>query len=125
MLTITRTLILLMGLSTLSGLVHADDFMLGGGQTLAMAQARQDCDIPPSAAAEARVIYHDGQLAPVSVPVDARGAVSDEPASPGTEVVETSRGAGSVNLPSADPAVPAKPRGGGLRWQSVLPGSIK
>lgn len=126
MLTITRTLILLMCLSALSGIVRADDFMLGGGQTLAMAQARQDCDIPPSAAAEARVIYHDGQMAPVSVPVDARGAVSDEPTTPaGTEVVETSRGAGSVNLPSADPAIPAKPRGGGLRWQSVLPGSIK
>ncbi|TDR41103.1 hypothetical protein DFR29_11115 [Tahibacter aquaticus] len=125
MLTITRTLLLLMSLSALSGIVRADDFMLGGAPTLAMAQVRQDCDIPPSSTAQARVIYHDGQQAPISVPVDSRAVVSDDISTPGGDSAELSRGAGSVNLPSAEPAVPQKPRGGGLRWQSVLPGSIK
>lgn len=128
MLTISRSLILLLALALLAGACHADDFMLGGGAApggVALAQSRQDCDIQP-AASNASVIYHDGQRAPVSVPMDARGSVSDDVAT--TEAPgESAAGApaGTVTLPSAEAAVPQKPRGGGLRWQSVLPGSIK
>jgi hypothetical protein len=127
MLTMSRILILLLGLAVLAGVSHADDFMLGGGSApggVALAQSRQDCDIQPTAAS-ARVIYHDGQRAPVSVPMDARGSVGDDVAS--TEGAgDTAPASGAaVTLPSAEAAVPQKPRGGGLRWQSVLPGSIK
>ncbi|WP_313919234.1 hypothetical protein [Tahibacter sp.] len=127
MLTISRTLILLLALAVLAGACHADDFMLGGGAApggVALAQSRQDCDIPPTSSA--RVIYHDGQRAPVSVPMDARGSVSDDVATIGTPAESASSApASAVSLPSAEAAVPQKPRGGGLRWQSVLPGSIK
>lgn len=127
MLTISRTLILLLALAVLAGACHADDFMLGGGAPpggVALAQSRQDCDIPPTSSA--RVIYHDGQRAPVSVPMDARGSVSDDVATIGTPPESASSApASAVTLPSAEAAVPQKPRGGGLRWQSVLPGSIK
>jgi hypothetical protein len=126
MLTISRFLIPLFALALLAGACHADDFMLGGNAApgAVLAQSRQDCDIQP--AASARVIYHDGQRAPVSVPMDARGALSDDVAtmdSPGESAA--SAPAATVTLPSAEAAIPQKPRGGGLRWQSVLPGSIK
>lgn len=128
MLTISRTLILLLALAVLASACHADDFMLGGASAapggVALAQSRQDCDIPPTSSA--RVIYHDGQRAPVSVPMDVRGSVSDDVATievPGESAASTP--ARTITLPSAEAAVPQKPRGGGLRWQSVLPGSIK
>lgn len=124
MLTHLRTLILLLSLALLAGVSQADDFMLGGAVSggLALAQSRPDCDIPSSG--DARVIYHDGQSAPVSVLLDARGAVSDEiGATNGSDVADS--GGAPVVLPSAEAAIPQKPRGGGLRWQSVLPGSIK
>lgn len=123
MLTHLRTLILLLSLALLAGVSHADDFMLGavsGG--LALAQSSRDCDVPSTG--NASVIYHDGQSAPVSVPLNALGAVSDEIGSVGGSDTADSSGA-PVTLPSAEAAIPQKPRGGGLRWQSVLPGSIK
>jgi hypothetical protein len=130
MLTISRVLILMLGHALLAGSACADDFMLGaapGGAVLA--QSRQDCDIAPSEPAPARVIYHDGQRAPVSVPVESRTVVGDDVTTPdataATESTGTAGTAAAVSLPSAEPAVPQKPRGGGLRWQSVLPGSIK
>jgi len=128
MLTISRSLIPLLALALLAGVCQADDFMLGGNAApgaAVLAQSRQDCDIQP-AAASARVIYHDGQRAPVSVPMDARGSLSDDVATadtPGESAA--SAPAAAVTLPSAEAAIPQKPRGGGLRWQSVLPGSIK
>lgn len=122
MLTISRSLILLLSLALLAGVSHADEYLLGSSApgNVALAQSRQDCDIQP--AANARVIYHDGQSAPVSVPVDARGAVGERAATtPGGD-----SGTASTSLPSsADTVSNPKPRGGGLRWQSVLPGSIK
>lgn len=129
MLTNSRTVILLLGLALLSGISHADDFMLGGNAPGAavLAQSRQDCDIQAGNAAQARVIYHDGQRAPVSVPMDGAivgeesAAVEAAPAATGTAAAT----AAPLALPSAEPAIPQKPRGGGLRWQSVLPGSIK
>jgi hypothetical protein len=129
MLITSRSLILLLGLALLAGVSHADDFMLGvaAPSGVALAQSRQDCDIQP-AAANARVIYHDGQSAPVSVPMDARGAVADNASSSDPAVADGGSSTGSaaaVTLPSAEAAIPQKPRGGGLRWQSVLPGSIK
>lgn len=127
MLTISRTLILLLALAVLAGACHADDFMLGAAAPggVASARSRQNCDIQP-AASSARVIYHDGQRAPVSVPMDTRGSVSDEVSATDTQdEPATSAPARAVTLPSAEAAVPQKSRGGGLRWQSVLPGSIK
>lgn len=130
MLITSRSLILLLGLALLAGVSHADDFMLGAAAPggVALAQTRQDCDIQP-AAANARVIYHDGQSAPVSVPMDARGAVADTASSNEPAIAEgggsSTGSAAAVTLPSAEAAIPQKPRGGGLRWQSVLPGSIK
>ncbi|HSX58701.1 MAG TPA: hypothetical protein VLF18_00745 [Tahibacter sp.] len=121
MLTFSRSLILLLGLAFLAGASHADEYLLGnpapGG--VALAQSRQDCDIQPGG--NARVIYHDGQSAPVSVPVDARGTVGEE----NVATVPGGDNAPSSSLPSVDAVTPPKPRGGGLRWQSVLPGSIK
>lgn len=124
MLTPMRSLILLLSLAFVAGVSHADDFMLGGAVSggMALAQTRPDCDIQPGGSA--RVIYHDGQSAPVSVPLDARGTVSDEV---GTAIAGETADSSvpAMTLPSAEPAIPQKPRGGGLRWQSVLPGSIK
>lgn len=122
MLTNPRPLILLLSLAFLAGASHADEYLLGGSTPggVALAQSRQDCDIQP--AASARVIYHDGQSAPVSVPVDARGTVGEQVATtPGGADAATP----AASLPSTDVVAPPKPRGGGLRWQSVLPGSIK
>lgn len=122
MLTIPNSLILALGFAFLAGAACADDFMISatpGG--VALGQSRQDCDITP-ASSSARVIYHDGQSAPISVPVDSRALVSDS-AESGPE--SSGRAAAAVSLPSAEPSVPQRPRGGGLRWQSVLPGSIK
>jgi len=124
MLTNSRSLILLLGLALLAGTSHADEYLLGGSApgNVALAQSRQDCDIQP--ASSARVIYHDGQSAPVSVPVDARGRVGEDVATtPGSN--RGSDSAAAPSLPSADAVAAPKPRGGGLRWQSVLPGSIK
>ena len=125
MLTIPQSLILALCLAHLAGTACADDFMLAAAPSgVALAQSRQDCDIAPGSSA--RVIYHDGQSAPISVPVDSQGVVGEEArmvdASPESAGAAT---AVPVTLPSADPAVPQRPRGGGLRWQSVLPGSIK
>lgn len=124
MLTHLRTLILLLSVVLLAGVSHADDFMLGGAVSggLALAQSSPDCDVPSTG--NASVIYHDGQSAPVSVPLDALGAVSDGIGSVAGSDTADSSGA-PVTLPSAEAAIPQKPRGGGLRWQSVLPGSIK
>lgn len=121
MLTKPRPLFLMLCLAVLAGASHADEFLLGSSAPggVALAQSRQDCDIQPTA--DARVIYHDGQSAPVSVPVDARGTV-------GEQIATTPGGNSAVpaaSLPSIDAVAPSKPRGGGLRWQSVLPGSIK
>lgn len=127
MLTISRTLFPLLALALLAGVCHADDFMLGAAAPggAALARSRQNCDIQP-AASSARVIYHDGQRAPVSVPMDARGSVSDEvSANDRQDEAASNAPARAVTLPSAEATVPQKPRGGGLRWQSVLPGSIK
>lgn len=127
MLTISRPLILLLALALLAGACHADDFMLGGGANasgVTLSQSRQDCDTQPTASST-RVIYHDGQRAPVSVPMDTRASVSGDVApiqTPGGSA--GSAPAAALTLPSADAAIPQK-RGGGLRWQSVLPGSIK
>lgn len=127
MLTNSRSLILLLGLILLAGTSHADEYLLGGSAPggVALAQSRQDCDIQP--ASSARVIYHDGQSAPVSVPVDARGRVGDDVATTpgGTRGSSGSDAAAAPSLPSPDSVAAPKPRGGGLRWQSVLPGSIK
>lgn len=123
MLTIPNSLILAFGFALLAGPACADDFMISatpGG--VALAQSRQDCDTPASS--RARVIYHDGQSAPISVPVDSRSLVSDS-ADTGPESSASAAPAAAVSLPSAEPSVPQRPRGGGLRWQSVLPGSIK
>lgn len=127
MLTISRPLILLLALALLAGACHADDFMLGAAAPggAALARSRQNCDIQP-AASSPRVIYHDGQRAPVSVPMDTRGSVSDDvAAADSADEPSTGAPARAVPLPSAEAAVPQKSRGGGLRWQSVLPGSIK
>lgn len=126
MLTNSPTVILLLGLASMAGIAHADDFMLGGGASggSVLVQSRQDCDIQPgTAATPASVIYHDGQRAPVSVPMD--GAVVGEDVATTADSPRASTAGGPVVLPSAEAAVPQKPRGGGLRWQSVLPGSIK
>lgn len=126
MLTNSRSLILLLGLAVLAGTCHADEYLLGNAApgNVALAQSRQDCDIQP--ASSARVIYHDGQSAPVSVPVDARGRVGEDVATtPGGNRSSGSDSAAAPSLPSADAVAAPKPRGGGLRWQSVLPGSIK
>ncbi|HVH33747.1 hypothetical protein ACFJIW_01005 [Tahibacter sp. UC22_41] len=129
MLITSRSLFLLLLLALLAGVSHADDFMLGAAAPggVALAQSRQDCDIQPGSV-NARVIYHDGQSAPVSVPMDSRGAVADTVSSTEAAVPESSgsnSGGAPVTLPSAEAVIPQKPRGGGLRWQSVLPGSIK
>jgi hypothetical protein len=124
MLTIPPSLILALSLALMSTTACADDFMIAaapGG--VALAQSRQDCDIAPGSSA--RVIYHDGQSAPISVPVDSRALVSDGDSSESSPESGTPSPAASVSLPSAEPSVPQRPRGGGLRWQSVLPGSIK
>jgi hypothetical protein len=125
MLTNPRSFILLLGLALLAGTSHADEFLLGSSAPagVALAQSRQDCDIQP--AASARVIYHDGQSAPVSVPVDARGSVGEEVATSTGGSGSSDSTAAAPSLPSAESVAPPKPRGGGLRWQSVLPGSIK
>lgn len=127
MLTNSRSLILLLGLTLLASASHADEFMLGSSAPggVALAQSRQDCDIQP--ASSARVIYHDGQRAPVSVPVDARGSVGEDVTTPagGNTAGGGDSTAAAPALPSTEAVAPPKPRGGGLRWQSVLPGSIK
>lgn len=74
---------------------------------------------------EARVIFHDGSHAPVSVPVTPR----DDSASAASSVAASTTSSGSVSggggaamvLPSAEPS---KPRTG-PRWQTFLPGSLK
>lgn len=73
---------------------------------------------------EARVIFHDGSHAPVSVPVTPRDdsvvATAAETTSTSTGAVSGGGGAAIV-LPSAEPT---KPRVG-PRWQTFLPGSLK
>jgi hypothetical protein len=95
--------------------------------------ARSECDTQSSSSVEpqmARVIYHDGRAAPVSVPVMPRAAASmmadaDADADADAVAADTrSTAGGGLQMPAPDPIVPQKPRNG-LRWQSVLPGSIK
>lgn len=124
MLTISQSLILALSFALMSSAACADDFMIAavpGG--VALAQSRQDCDIAPGSSA--RVIYHDGQSAPISVPVDSRALVSDAAGAEASPESGVAAPAATISLPSAEPSVPQRPRGGGLRWQSVLPGSIK
>jgi hypothetical protein len=120
--------LLVLALTTTSAL--ADDFMLGPGRVMSAPRASADCDTgnpaeepAASSGATARVIYHDGQNAPVSVPVNPRGGVG---AGATVSTVSNTPDAAPTTprMPSAEPAVPQKPRNG-LRWQSVLPGSIK
>lgn len=125
--------ILLLGLACMATSALADDFMLGPGRIMNGPDRAADCDTSPaepaaSSGATARVIYHDGHNAPVSVPVTPRsaggasGTVSADRTTTTADTTETTPN--TVRLPSAEPAVPQKPRNG-LRWQSVLPGSIK
>ena len=125
---ITPVLLLALALTATSAL--ADDFMLGPGRVMSEpARAAADCDTntaeepAASSGATARVIYHDGQNAPVSVPVNPRGGVgAGATVSTGGDTPDARPA--TPRMPSAEPAVPQKPRNG-LRWQSVLPGSIK
>lgn len=122
------TRILLLGLALTATSALADDFMLGPGRIMSDPVRSADCDNTPaepaaSSGATARVIYHDGQNAPVSVPVTPRGGVGAG-ASVANAADTPDAAPTTPRLPSAEPAVPQKPRNG-LRWQSVLPGSIK
>lgn len=123
----TRILLLVLALTATTAL--ADDFMLGPGRIMSdPVRSSADCDNSPaepaaSSGATARVIYHDGQNAPVSVPVNPRGGVGAG-ATVSTAADTPDAAPATPRLPSAEPAVPQKPRNG-LRWQSVLPGSIK
>ena len=134
----TRILTLVLALTATTA--FADDFMLGPGRIMSdPVRPSADCDNNPaepaaSSGATARVIYHDGQNAPVSVPVNPRGIDGTPGAASGADsttggagtadAADTASPASSPRLPSAEPSVPQKPRNG-LRWQSVLPGSIK
>ncbi len=73
---------------------------------------------------EARVIFHDGSHAPVSVPVTPRDEHAETtPTATTTASTGAASGGGgaAIVLPSAEPA---KPRIG-PRWQTFLPGSLK
>ena len=95
----TRILTLVLALTATTA--FADDFMLGPGRIMSdPVRPSADCDNNPAEPAAS-------SGATVSTAADTPDAA---PATP--------------RLPSAEPAVPQKPRNG-LRWQSVLPGSIK
>lgn len=130
--------ILLLGLALVATTALADDFMLGPGRFMSDADSRDNTSpvesVAPATGAT-RVIYHDGHNAPVSVPVNPRGidgtaagstsGADSTTATPATaDAADNSASATPTRLPSAEPSVPQKPRNG-LRWQSVLPGSIK
>lgn len=130
--------ILLLGFALVATTALADDFMLGPGRFMSDADTRDNTSPMEStapASGTARVIYHDGHNAPVSVPVNPRGidgaaaggSTGADSTTAATATADTADSAVSTTptrLPSAEPSVPQKPRNG-LRWQSVLPGSIK
>ncbi|UXI67940.1 hypothetical protein [Tahibacter amnicola] len=131
MFTPVTTRILVLGLAFTATASQADDFMLGAGRSMAVTEGRSDCDTvasQPVSGVDAQVIYHDGRQTPVSVPVHIPGGAVSDVSEPSERTSASTSGGGSVrgggSLPSAEPTVPQK-RGGGLRWQSVLPGAIK